>query len=85
MNSPSANLLKRLREPHAESAWQRFVELYAPLIFYWARQKGLNADDAADLLQDVLATLLTKLPEFRHDPQSSISWLAAYDHGESSH
>jgi len=76
MNSTSANLLKRLREPQAESAWQRFVELYAPLIFYWARQKGLNADDASDLLQDVLTTLLTRLPEFQHDPDRRFrGWL----------
>jgi len=76
MNSTSVNLLKRLREPQAESAWQRFVELYAPLIFYWARQKGLNADDASDLLQDVLATLLTKLPEFQYDPDRRFrGWL----------
>jgi len=76
MNSTSVNLLERLREPQAESAWQRFVELYAPLVFYWARQKGLNADDASDLLQDVLATLLTKLPEFQYDPDRRFrGWL----------
>jgi len=76
MNSTSVNLLKRLREPEAEPAWQRFVELYAPLIFYWARQKGLSADDASDLLQDVLATLLTKLPEFQLDPDRRFrGWL----------
>jgi len=68
MNSTSVSLLKRLRQPQAGPAWQRFVDLYAPLIFYWARQKGLNADDASDLLQDVLATLVTKLPEFQYDP-----------------
>jgi len=76
MNSTSINLLDRLREPEAESAWQRFVELYAPLIFYWARQKGLNADDASDVLQDVLATLVTKLAEFQFDPNRRFrGWL----------
>ena len=67
MDSTSVNLLQRLREPQAESAWQTFVDLYAPLIFYWARQKGLGPTDAADLVQDVLAILVVKLPEFDYN------------------
>ena len=46
MQSTSINLLKRIREHKSDSAWQRFVDLYTPLIFYWARQKGLSTDDA---------------------------------------
>ena len=68
MTSTSVNLLQRLREPNADAAWARFVDLYAPLIFYWARQKNLNVSDAADLVQDVLLTLIQKLPEFQYDP-----------------
>ena len=67
MDSTSVNLLRRLREPKAEAAWERFVDLYAPLIFYWARQKGLNSTDAADLVQDVLTTLVVKLRDFEYD------------------
>ncbi len=66
MNSTSVNLLKRLRDPKADFAWQQFVELYAPLIFHWARRKGLSAEDSADLVQDVLTTLVMKLPEFQY-------------------
>jgi RNA polymerase sigma-70 factor (ECF subfamily) len=44
------------------------VELYAPLIFHWGRNQGLNAADAADLVQEVLTVLLAKLPEFEYDP-----------------
>ena len=68
MDSTSVNLLKRLRETTADSAWQRFVELYTPLIFHWGRQKGLSPDDSLDVVQDVLATLVVKLPEFQYDP-----------------
>jgi RNA polymerase sigma-70 factor (ECF subfamily) len=55
-------------EPTAEHAWKRFVDLYAPLIFYWGRQKGLPSCDAADLVQDVLADLIIELRTFRYDP-----------------
>lgn len=68
MDSTSVSLLRRLREPAADTAWKRFVELYAPLIFHWGRQQGLDTTDAADLVQEVLAILVVKLPLFEHDP-----------------
>ncbi len=76
MDSTSVSLLRRLRQPDQEAAWQRFVELYAPLIYYWARGQGLNETDAGDLVQDVLALLVTKLREFEYDPQQRFrGWL----------
>jgi RNA polymerase sigma-70 factor (ECF subfamily) len=68
MDSTSPSLLLRLRQPDQDAAWQRFVDLYAPLIFHWGRQQGLSAADAADLVQEVLAILVVKLPEFEYDP-----------------
>lgn len=76
MQSTSVNLLKGLREPRSEAAWQRFVDLYTPLIFYWARQKGLSPENSADVVQDVLSTLVAKLPTFEHDPTRRFrAWL----------
>lgn len=76
VESTSINLLRRLRSQDAETAWQRFTELYVPLIFYWSRQHGLSADDAADLVQDVLSTLVVKLPDFEYDAQRRFrGWL----------
>jgi RNA polymerase sigma-70 factor (ECF subfamily) len=71
-----ASLLERLRQPAQEQAWARFVELYTPLLFHWARHLGLQEPDAADLVQDVLTSLLQKLPEFTYDRDKSFrSWL----------
>ena len=67
MDTTSISLLQLLRQPNAEAAWQRFVNLYAPLIYYWCRGQGLNPTDASDLVQDVLAVLVTKLPQFEYD------------------
>ena len=76
MDSTSASLLVRLQQSEDREAWSRFVELYGPLIFHWARGTGMQESDAADLTQDVMALLLRKLPEFRYDPQKSFrSWL----------
>lgn len=68
MDSTSVSLLHRLREPDHDAAWRRFVDLYAPLIFHWGKSRGLSATDAGDLVQEVLATLVAKLPEFQYDP-----------------
>jgi RNA polymerase sigma factor (sigma-70 family) len=76
MDSTSVSLLRRLREPDHDAAWQRFVDLYAPLIFHWAKNQGLNPTDAADLVQEVLVTLVAKLPEFESDPTKRFrGWL----------
>jgi RNA polymerase sigma-70 factor (ECF subfamily) len=76
MNTTSASLLERLRQPGEQEAWQRFVHLYTPLLFFWARRSGLAGDEAADLVQDVLVVLVKKLPEFSYDPDRSFrGWL----------
>jgi len=76
MATTSSSLLERLRQPEATEAWQRFVHLYTPLLYYWARGTGLPEHDAADLVQDVLVVLVQKLPEFRYDAgQSFRGWL----------
>ncbi len=76
METTSSSLLERLRTPNAGEGWPRFVKLYTPLLFYWARKTGLQEQDAADLVQEVFAHLLEKLPEFTYDRQKSFrGWL----------
>jgi RNA polymerase sigma-70 factor (ECF subfamily) len=70
------SLLERLRLPDQEEAWQRFVELYTPLLHYWAHRAGLRGQDADDLVQDVFTLLVRKLPEFVHDRHKNFrGWL----------
>jgi RNA polymerase sigma-70 factor (ECF subfamily) len=75
MDTP-ASLLERLRQPAQDQAWARFVELYTPLIYSWARRLGLAPPEAADLVQDVFVLLVQKLPYFTYDPSRSFhAWL----------
>jgi RNA polymerase sigma-70 factor (ECF subfamily) len=75
METP-ASLLERLRQPAPRDAWERFVKLYTPLLFAWAHRAGLRHEDAADLVQDVFATLVEKLPTFSYDGTGSFrAWL----------
>jgi len=75
MKTP-ASLLERLREPEQEQAWERFVGLYTPLLYYWARRSGCRESEAADLVQEVFALLVRKLPEFTYDHNKTFrGWL----------
>jgi RNA polymerase sigma-70 factor (ECF subfamily) len=76
MTKTPASLLERLRVSFDADAWTRFVELYTPLIYSWGRRVGLQDHDAADLVQDVFATLLQVLPTFAYDHHKSFrAWL----------
>lgn len=75
MQSTPATLLERLQLSD-EQAWSRFVDLYTPLMLHWARLATQNADEAADLVQDVFAVLVRKLPDFDYDRSKTFrGWL----------
>lgn len=76
-------LLERLRDPADEAAWGRFVELYVPLMLSWASRLGLQPADAADLTQDVVASLLRKFGDFQYNPDGSFrAWLRTVFHNK---
>jgi RNA polymerase sigma-70 factor (ECF subfamily) len=76
MTKTPTSLLERLRQPADPGAWDRFVSLYAPLIYAWGRHVGLQDHDAGDLVQDVFVKLIQVLPTFRYDPDKGFrAWL----------
>jgi RNA polymerase sigma-70 factor (ECF subfamily) len=76
MDSTSASLLEKLRQPEAGRSWDRFVFLYTPLLRLWAARLGTVCADTDDLLQDVFTTLVQKLPNFQYDPKQRFrAWL----------
>jgi RNA polymerase sigma-70 factor (ECF subfamily) len=76
MTTTSESLLQRLKNSSDSIAWNRFVELYVPMIFLWGRRTGMQPDDASDLVQDVLAVVIRRLSTFHYDPQKSFrAWL----------
>src|SRR5262245_20733213 len=71
------SLLVRLRDARDDGAWSQFVELYAPLVFAFARKHGLQDADAADLTQDVLQAVSGGIRRLDYDPRrgSFRGWL----------
>ena len=80
MPATRASLLVRLRDRHDHDAWKDFVRLYAPVVYRFARHKGLQDADAADVTQDVLGSVLAAVGSF--DPQQGLfrSWLFTLAH-----
>ncbi len=64
-----ASLLVRLRDPHDKEAWGQFVQLYAPVVYGFARKRGLQDADAADLMQEVFRSVAGAAGRLEYDPK----------------
>jgi RNA polymerase sigma-70 factor (ECF subfamily) len=62
-----ASLLVQLRSGSNHVAWQEFVKLYGPVIYGFARKRGLQDADAADLMQDVLRSVSGAIGRLDYD------------------
>jgi RNA polymerase sigma factor (sigma-70 family) len=78
------SLLIRIRDARDTEAWQRFVKLYAPLVYGFARKRGLQDCDAADLTQDVLRSVAAAAGRFNYDPKRGTfhGWLFTVVHNK---
>lgn len=76
--SASSSLLARLQASDRD-AWQRLVDMYGPGVFWWCRQSGLQAEDAADVFQEVFRAVAGAIGDFRGEiiGGSMRSWLRA--------
>lgn len=62
------SLLVRLREDRDDAAWAEFIEIYEPLVYRLARQRGFQDADARDVCQDVLRTVAGAIERLDLDP-----------------
>lgn len=72
-----ASLLVRLRDPNDADAWTEFMRLYASVIYGFARKRGLQDADAADLMQEVLRSVSNAIGRLEYDPRKGTfrGWL----------
>jgi RNA polymerase sigma-70 factor (ECF subfamily) len=82
MNAPSDSLLQRSRQPGEQAAWERLVDLYTPLLYFWACRAGLQGPEAADLVRAVFAAVGQKLPELPPGSTGFRLWLRALAVGQ---
>jgi RNA polymerase sigma-70 factor (ECF subfamily) len=76
MQSTTPTLLERLRRSDDLDAWDRFVDLYSPLFFEWARRNRIPEADADDLVQNVLVRIIKQFSQFQQRQNGSFrGWL----------
>jgi RNA polymerase sigma-70 factor (ECF subfamily) len=61
-------LLERVKGREA-GAWERLVELYAPLVHHWCRRWELQDQDRADILQEVFHAVVVHIGDFRKETE----------------
>jgi RNA polymerase sigma factor (sigma-70 family) len=76
------SLLVRLRDVGDDDAWRQFVQLYAPLVYRYARRHRLQDADAADLTQEVLRSVHGGIGRLEYSPRvgSFRGWLFTLAH-----
>jgi RNA polymerase sigma factor (sigma-70 family) len=63
-----ASLLTRLRDNDDTAAWREFLDIYGPVVYGFARHRGLQDADAADLMQEVLRSVARNAVKLEYDP-----------------
>jgi RNA polymerase sigma-70 factor (ECF subfamily) len=70
-------LLAQLKDGEGADAWREFVHLYGPVVYGFARKRGLGDTDAANLMQDVLRCVGRNTETVEYDPEQGTlrGWL----------
>lgn len=70
-------LLNRLKSGRDADAWREFFQLYGPVVYSFARNRGLQDADAADLMQEVLRSVARNADKMDYDPKKGTfrGWL----------
>lgn len=63
------SLLLRIRDAQDAQAWEEFHDLYAPLLYKYARARGLSHADAEDARAQCYEAIVKQIPTFDYDRQ----------------
>jgi RNA polymerase sigma-70 factor, ECF subfamily len=62
----SRSLLARARQ-RDDGAWEKLVELYAPLAYFWCRRGHVAEQDIPDVVQEVFRSVVVGIDTFRKE------------------
>lgn len=66
MEPTRATLLERVKNPNDSHSWREFFGIYQPLLYRYARARGLDREKADEVTQQCLAVLSEKMTEFQY-------------------
>lgn len=61
------SLLLQVKDPQDRAAWESFSNIYRPVIYRLARQRGFQHSDADDLSQQVLMSVSAAIPRWQKE------------------
>jgi RNA polymerase sigma factor (sigma-70 family) len=62
-------LLTRIKDGKDTAAWREFLQLYGPVVYSFARNRGLQDADAADVMQDTMRSVARNASKLIYDPK----------------
>jgi RNA polymerase sigma-70 factor (ECF subfamily) len=65
-NTP-VGLLNCVKDRGDNVSWNKFFQIYEPLVLKYVRRHGVPQHDAQDVVQEVMISLMRKLPNFALD------------------
>ena len=71
------SLIIRLGDGKDNQAWEDFIDLYSSVIYGFARGRGLQDADAADLVQEVLRSVVRSISKYDRQKGRFRNWLMA--------
>jgi len=83
MRTTRVSLLLRIKDYDNVEAWNEFHALYAPLLFRYARSRGLAPSDAEEMRDRCLMAVARKISSFDYDRTKGRfkNWLFRIAHG----
>lgn len=66
-----ASLLMQVGDLQDRDAWEQFEQIYRPLIYRLARQRGMQDADAQDLSQQVLMSVASAVGRWKRNSESA--------------
>jgi len=62
------SLLGRLKDWQDNASWQEFFDTYWRLIYNFSRQRGLDHEEAQEVVQDTVVAVAKSIDRFRYEP-----------------
>ncbi len=66
LETTRATLLQRVKDRSDDSAWRDFNRMYFPLLYRYARARGLSPQDAEDVAQQCMQAISRSIADFEY-------------------
>ena len=67
MEGTRSSLLVRVKDRSDTRSWKEFYDLYAPLLYHYARGRGLSGDDSREVRDRSMAVVFERIGKFQYD------------------